>query len=85
MEIIPAIDIRDGKCVRLYQGDYNQETVFNENPVTAALTWYSQGARWLHIIDLDGAVTGRPRNMEVVEELIKESGLFSTTDQNGLQ
>ncbi len=76
MEIIPAIDIRDGKCVRLYQGDYNQETVFNENPVTAALTWYSQGARWLHIIDLDGAVTGGPRNMEVVEELIKESGLL---------
>ena len=76
MQLLPAIDIRGGKCVRLRQGDYNQETVFNENPATAALTWYSQGARWLHIIDLDGAVTGRPRNMEVVEELIKESGLL---------
>jgi phosphoribosylformimino-5-aminoimidazole carboxamide ribotide isomerase len=75
MEIIPAIDIRDGKCVRLYQGDYNQETVFNENPVTAALAWYSQGARWLHIVDLDGAVSGEPQNMEVVEEIIKESNL----------
>ena len=47
MEIIPAVDIRGGKCVRLYQGDYNQETVFDEDPVTAALTWYSQGARYL--------------------------------------
>jgi phosphoribosylformimino-5-aminoimidazole carboxamide ribotide isomerase len=45
MEIIPAVDIRGGRCVRLYQGDYRQETVFDENPVTAALTWYSQGAR----------------------------------------
>jgi phosphoribosylformimino-5-aminoimidazole carboxamide ribotide isomerase len=76
MEIIPAIDIRGGKCVRLYQGDYSQETVFNESPVTAALTWYSQGARWLHIVDLDGAVAGRPRNMDAVEEIIKESGLL---------
>ena len=75
MEIIPAVDIRGGKCVRLYQGDYNQETIFNENPVTAALTWYSQGARWLHIVDLDGAVAGRPQNMGVVEEIIEESGL----------
>jgi phosphoribosylformimino-5-aminoimidazole carboxamide ribotide isomerase len=76
MEIIPAVDIRGGKCVRLYQGDYNQETVFDEDPVTAALTWYSQGARWLHIVDLDGAVAGEPQNMEMVEEIIKESGLL---------
>ena len=76
MEIIPAVDIRGGRCVRLYQGDYNQETVFDEDPVTAALTWYSQGARWLHIIDLDGAVAGEPRNMEVVGQIIKETGLL---------
>ena len=76
MEIIPAIDIRGGKCVRLYQGDYNQETVFNENPVTTALSWFSQGAQWLHIVDLDGAVAGKPLNVEVVEEIIKESSLF---------
>jgi phosphoribosylformimino-5-aminoimidazole carboxamide ribotide isomerase len=75
MEIIPAVDIRGGKCVRLYQGDYNQETVFDENPVTAALTWYSQGARWLHIVDLDGAAVGEPQNTDVVEEIIKQSGL----------
>ncbi len=76
MEIIPAVDIRGGRCVRLYQGDYKQETVFDEDPVTAALTWYSQGARWLHIIDLDGAVAGEPRNMEVVGQIIKETGLL---------
>ncbi|HXZ94574.1 MAG TPA: 1-(5-phosphoribosyl)-5-[(5-phosphoribosylamino)methylideneamino]imidazole-4-carboxamide isomerase [Dehalococcoidia bacterium] len=76
MEIIPAVDIRGAKCVRLYQGDYKQETVFDEDPVTAALTWYSQGARWLHTVDLDGAVAGEPKNMEVVAEIIKESGLL---------
>ena len=76
MEIIPGIDIKGGKCVRLYQGDYDQETVFNEDPVTAALTWYSQGARWLHIVDLDGAAAGKPQNMAVVEEITKESGLL---------
>jgi phosphoribosylformimino-5-aminoimidazole carboxamide ribotide isomerase len=76
MEIIPAVDIRGGKCVRLYQGDYNQETVFDDDPVTAALSWYSQGAQWLHIVDLDGAVAGEPKNMDVVEEIIKESGML---------
>jgi len=76
MEIIPAVDIKGGKCVRLYQGDYKQETVFDEDPVTAALAWYSQGARWLHIVDLDGAVAGEPKNTEVVGEIIKEAGLL---------
>ena len=76
MEIIPAIDIRGGRCVRLYQGDYSQETVFNEDPVTAALTWYSQGARWLHIVDLDGPIAGEPQNMEVVGAIIKQTGLL---------
>jgi len=76
MEIIPAVDLRGGKCVRLYQGDYNQQTVFDDDPVTAALTWYSQGAQWLHIVDLDGAAAGEPKNMEVVEEIIKQSGLL---------
>jgi len=76
MEIIPAVDIRGGRCVRLYQGDYGQETVFDEDPVTAALTWCSQGARWLHIVDLDGAIAGEPQNMEVVGVIIKQTGLL---------
>ena len=75
MEIVPAVDIKGGRCVRLYQGDYGQETVFDEDPVTAALTWYSQGARWLHIVDLDGAAAGEPKNMDVVEEIMKQTGL----------
>jgi phosphoribosylformimino-5-aminoimidazole carboxamide ribotide isomerase len=75
MEIIPAIDIRSGRCVRLYQGDYKQETVFDEDPVAAALIWYSQGARWLHIIDLDGAIAGEPQNIAAVTQIIKETGL----------
>ena len=75
MEIVPAIDIKGGRCVRLYQGDYKQETVFNEDPVTAALTWHSQGARWLHIVDLDGAIAGEPQNIAAVIQIIKETGL----------
>ena len=76
MEIIPAVDIRGGKCVRLYQGDYSQETVFQEDPVAAALTWCSQGARWLHVVDLDGAAMGEPQNMEVVKKIVRETGLL---------
>ncbi len=76
MEIIPAIDIRGGKCVRLYQGDYSQQTVFDENPVAVALRWKSLGARWLHIVDLDGAATGKPGNIAEVEEIIRTSGLL---------
>ena len=76
MDIIPAIDIRAGRCVRLYQGDYQQEIVLGGDPATAALTWHSRGARWLHIIDLDGAEAGKPKNTKVVEKILKESGLL---------
>ncbi len=76
MEIIPAIDLRGGKCVRLYQGRYDQQTVFDEEPTAVALRWKSQGAKWLHIVDLDGAAVGEPKNMAVVEKIIKESGLL---------
>lgn len=76
MEIIPAIDIREGKCVRLYQGDYRQETIYDENPVGVALRWRSKGARCLHIADLDGAATGKPGNIALVEEIVKKSSLF---------
>jgi len=76
MEIIPAVDIRDAKCVRLYQGDYSQEIVFHEDPVAAALVWRSQGARWLHVVDLDGAAAGEPQNMVVVVRIVRETGLL---------
>jgi phosphoribosylformimino-5-aminoimidazole carboxamide ribotide isomerase len=76
MEIIPAIDIRGGKCVRLYQGDYSQQTVFDENPAAVALKWHSQGANWLHVVDLDGAAVGKLRNLAAVEEIMKTGDLL---------
>ncbi len=75
MEIIPAIDIREGRCVRLYQGDYRRQTTYGEDPVEIALRWRSQGARWLHIIDLAGAASGKPASIPLVEAIVKESGL----------
>lgn len=75
MEIIPAIDIRDGRCVGLYQGDYGQQTIFDDDPTAVALMWLSEGARCLHIVDLDGAASGEPRNMATIEEIVKVSGL----------
>ncbi len=75
MEVIPAVDIRGGKCVRLYQGDYSQETVFFEDPATAALSWKTQGARRLHIVDLDGAAKGQTYNLGVIEAIVKKTGL----------
>ncbi len=64
--IYPAIDIRDGKCVRLIQGDYNQETIYNENTLEVALDWEAQGAKWIHLVDLDGAKQGFPVNHKLV-------------------
>jgi len=75
MEIIPAIDIRGGKCVRLYQGDYNQETIFSEHPVAVALDWRAQGARRLHLVDLDGAASGEVYNVAVIEAIVKQVSL----------
>ncbi|MDP2954150.1 MAG: HisA/HisF-related TIM barrel protein, partial [Chloroflexota bacterium] len=66
MEVIPAIDLRQGRCVRLYQGDYARETVFSQEPVKMALHWQSLGARRLHVVDLDGAEKGEPGNLEAI-------------------
>ena len=65
MEVIPAIDIRGGKCVRLFQGDYDRETVYSEDPSEMASQWVAQGATRLHVIDLDGAREGRAVNHDV--------------------
>ena len=69
--IYPAIDIRDGKCVRLVQGDYNQETVYNENPLEVAQAWEAQGGQWIHLVDLDGAKAGRPVNDKLIGEIAR--------------
>ena len=66
MEVIPAIDIRGGKAVRLFQGDYDRETVFNDSPVDAAQRWLDLGATRLHVVDLDGAKTGEQVNIDLV-------------------
>jgi len=70
-DIIPAIDIRDGRCVRLYQGDYEQETVFSDDPVEVALEWQSLGAPRLHIVDLDGAASGEVANLDIITEIAR--------------
>ena len=69
MEVIPAIDLRGGKCVRLYQGDYAQETVYSDDPLETALRWIHMGATRLHIVDLDGARDGKPANLGAVERI----------------
>lgn len=71
MEVIPAIDLLDGKCVRLYQGDYNQAAIFNDNPVEVARQWQAEGATRLHVVDLDGAKAGKSVNLAVIEAIAK--------------
>lgn len=69
MIIYPAIDIRDGKAVRLVEGDYDRETVFDSDPLDAALRWQDHGAEWIHIVDLDGARDGVRANASVIERI----------------
>tara|TARA_B100001123_G_C15097675_1_gene942245 strand:+ start:65 stop:772 length:708 start_codon:yes stop_codon:yes gene_type:complete len=71
MLIIPAIDILNGKCVRLFQGDYNKKTIYNDNPLEVANKWVSYGIKRLHIIDLDGAKSGFPKNIDLISKIIK--------------
>jgi phosphoribosylformimino-5-aminoimidazole carboxamide ribotide isomerase len=68
--LFPAIDIRDGRAVRLIQGDYEQETAYDDDPVVAAKRWVAGGARWLHVVDLDGARAGEPVNLEHVRRIV---------------
>jgi phosphoribosylformimino-5-aminoimidazole carboxamide ribotide isomerase len=75
MLVIPAIDIKDGRCVRLFQGEMDRETVYFENPLDAATHWAHQGARFIHIVDLNGAVEGRPVHTREVQSICRESGL----------
>ncbi|HEX9080046.1 MAG TPA: 1-(5-phosphoribosyl)-5-[(5-phosphoribosylamino)methylideneamino]imidazole-4-carboxamide isomerase [Desulfuromonadaceae bacterium] len=71
MIVIPAIDLKEGKCVRLEQGLMNKDTVFNDDPAAQALEWQHQGAELLHIVDLDGAFAGEPRNRTAIEAIIR--------------
>ncbi len=69
MIILPAIDIKDGQCVRLYQGDYAKTTVYDSDPAHVAVRWHKAGAKWLHIVDLDGAAQGYPVNLAVLKRV----------------
>ena len=74
MLIIPAIDLKDGRCVRLKQGDMTTATVFSEDPVAMAKHWAAQGAKRLHVVDLNGAVAGKPKNEKVIRQIIAAAG-----------
>jgi len=70
MEVIPSIDLKSGRCVRLYQGDYQQETVYSEDPLAVAIAWEEQGAPRLHLVDLDGAAEGTPANLAIISAIV---------------
>ena len=74
MLIIPAIDLKDGKCVRLKQGRMEESTIFSENPAEMAKKWFNQGARRLHLVDLDGAFAGKPINDSAIKSIVSELG-----------
>jgi phosphoribosylformimino-5-aminoimidazole carboxamide ribotide isomerase len=71
MLLIPAIDLKDGKCVRLRQGRMEDDTVFSDNPVEVAGRWVEAGARRIHLVDLDGAFAGKPRNAEIIHQIVE--------------
>ncbi len=75
MYILPAIDLRDGKCVRLIQGDYNRQINYNDDPVAQALIFEQQGAQWLHVVDLDGALHGDQYNLTVLKAIREKTSL----------
>ncbi|MHB1274917.1 MAG: 1-(5-phosphoribosyl)-5-[(5-phosphoribosylamino)methylideneamino]imidazole-4-carboxamide isomerase [Candidatus Humimicrobiaceae bacterium] len=76
MEIIPAIDIIDGACVRLYKGDYEKKVKYFDDPVEVAGKWLEYGVKWIHLIDLDGARTGFPENLEIAVKIKKKYNAF---------
>ena len=75
MIIYPAIDLKNGQCVRLYKGDMNKDTVYNDDPADQALSWARAGFSWLHVVDLDGAVRGAPANHAAVQKIIKAADI----------
>jgi phosphoribosylformimino-5-aminoimidazole carboxamide ribotide isomerase len=76
MIVFPSIDIKDGQCVRLYQGDYARVTTYDADPVRVARRWQAAGASWLHVVDLDGAALGQPVNLEAIERIRAATSLY---------
>ena len=83
MLIIPAIDLKDGRCVRLQQGRMDTATVFSDDPVAMARHWSAEGARRLHIVDLNGAIAGRPKNEKVIRQMIQAVGETTPIEVGG--
>ena len=75
MEVIPAIDLRGGRCVRLHQGDFQRETVFSDDPLSTALHWQEEGGPRLHVVDLDGAASGEPVHLNVIASIVSALGI----------
>lgn len=75
MIIFPAMDLKDGKCVRLYQGEFSTSEVVGEEPLTTALGFKNQGAEYLHVVDLDGALKGNVKNIEIIKKIVEEAKL----------
>lgn len=85
MLLIPAIDLKDGKCVRLRQGKMDQDTVFSDDPVAVAKKWVAAGARRLHIVDLDGAFAGKPVNAKVIQAILEACGEIDVQVGGGIR
>ena len=83
MDLFPAIDLRDGRCVRLRQGDYDDETVYGSDPVAVAMEFATAGAQWIHVVDLDAARTGEPANRAVVGDIAAAVGSAGVSVQSG--
>jgi len=79
MKIFPAIDLYDGKAVRLFKGDYQQMTVYSEDPVAIAKDFEKKGAKYIHVVDLEGAKNGAPAHLHIIERIVKETNLFLET------
>ncbi len=75
MLVIPAVDIKGGRCVRLFQGQMDKETFYSDDPAAMARKWAAKGAKRIHVVDLDGAVSKRPVNLEPVKEIVKSAGV----------
>ena len=75
MEVIPAIDLRGGRCVRLYQGNFSRETIYSEDPLAVARQWQEQGASRLHLVDLDGAAKGDLVHLDIIAAIVAQSGI----------
>lgn len=79
MRIFPAIDLYDGKAVRLFKGDYQQMTVYSDDPVAIAKDFEKKGAKYIHVVDLEGAKNGTPAHLHIIERIVKETNLFLET------